>query len=452
MPAPVPQPQPGSPSYRSLARFFFPLAFQAASQSITYPLVAMVASQAPGGTVNLAGLAQSNSVMFILATLGAGLQTAGMVYGKSREGFESFKKVNRAVMLIVFCTQLIACIPPLAHLIFGRIIGLPPSIESPAYQAMLASLPLHIIFFMRNPYLVTLYNNRETAKAGGATFFRIIMTLLLAPLFCAGGLVGPVWAPVCLTLPVIVEMLMARHYARPYIQTLKPCEGCEPPRKRDIMLFNIPMAVGSLFLSISGLLIGAFMARAGEPERTLPAYYLALGLASPMTFAATRIQATVLAFPPSMDPHRRVLRFSCVVAMVLGLLPLLFTLPGLADLYYIRIQNLDPADLPLVRMTALFLVTMPFCVGFRAYTEGVAAHMKRPVTVLTGQAVYLGIMASTALFLLSLGTPGNLLAPIGLIVANFAAVGAMRISMYWDKQPDIPVPATRSSSEGSMES
>ena len=53
-------------SHWKLARFFIPLAIQAASQALSYPLVAMVASRGPGGPLNLAGLAQSTTVMFFL--------------------------------------------------------------------------------------------------------------------------------------------------------------------------------------------------------------------------------------------------------------------------------------------------------------------------------------------------------------------------------------------------
>lgn len=49
--------------YRDLTRFFVPLALQATAQSFSHPLVAMVASRRYGGPLNLAGLAQSGTVM-----------------------------------------------------------------------------------------------------------------------------------------------------------------------------------------------------------------------------------------------------------------------------------------------------------------------------------------------------------------------------------------------------
>ena len=44
---------------------------------------------------------------------------------------------------------------------------------------------------------------------------RIILTALLSPLFCVLGLVGPIWAVVCLTIPVALEALVSGVLAAP---------------------------------------------------------------------------------------------------------------------------------------------------------------------------------------------------------------------------------------------
>ena len=51
------------------------------AQGLTYPLVAIVASW-KGEPLNLAGLAQSNTLLFMLGTLGFGLVATGMVFEK----------------------------------------------------------------------------------------------------------------------------------------------------------------------------------------------------------------------------------------------------------------------------------------------------------------------------------------------------------------------------------
>jgi len=86
----------------------------------------MVASRGPGGPVNLAGLAQANIVMFFFGMFALSYVTTGMVFAKTREGYQKFKLVTLLTGLTVIIIQAILCTPTLAHLIFGEIISLPP--------------------------------------------------------------------------------------------------------------------------------------------------------------------------------------------------------------------------------------------------------------------------------------------------------------------------------------
>ncbi len=436
--------QPASPSNWSLTRFFVPLAIQAMSQALSYPLVAMVASRGSGGPLNLAGLAQSNTVMFFLGMIGINMVTTGMVYAKEREGYKKFQAVTLTIGLVVSSIQALLCIPALSHIIFGQIIGLPPSIENPAKITLLACIPLQFLFFSRIPYFVVMYNGKATGKASLATIGRIILTALLSPLFCNIGLVGPIWAVVCLTVPVVLEVVVSRIFAAPFLRNLQPSRE-RPPGAKDIIFFTLPLSVGGYFLSISALILGAFIARAPDPERILPIYYLALGLVNPVAYAGTRIQTIVLAFPPKSRHDRLTLRFSIVAGICLGLIPLLFILPGIIEVYYVKLQNLPPGDLQLVRLTALALVFLPLSVAIRAQSEGLAAWFKKPMTVLAGHAVFMAIIIVSGFSLLLAGAPGYLIGAVGLTLGSLASSATMRVFLGRAKEKPIPVGQTTTS-------
>ena len=172
----------------TLTRFFVPLAVQAASQALSYPLVAMVATRGAGGPLNLAGLAQANIVMFFFGMFAISYVTTGMVYAKTREGYQKFRLVTLLTGLVVITIQAILCLPPLSHLLFGKIIDLPPSIERPAHITFLISIPLQFLFFVRIPYFVVMYIGKATGKASLATIVRLMLTALLSPLLCILGL------------------------------------------------------------------------------------------------------------------------------------------------------------------------------------------------------------------------------------------------------------------------
>lgn len=422
-------------SQGELARFFVPLALQAASQSLTYPLVAMVASRGEAGPLGLAGLAQSNLVMFFLAMVGAGIPAAGMVFGRTREGWVSFARMNLLMGLSVAGLQAALCLPPVVHFLFGQVIGLPPSIEEPASRSLLGTVLLQLLFFLRNPYQTALLVARASGKASVATMGRIILTALMTLGFTLAGWVGVEAAVLCLTIPVGLEVLCSRLLAGPYVRSLPKGSG-GPPGLGQLLKFVLPLSAGGVVLALSGPILGAFMARAGEPERTLPVYYLAMGLASPMAFSASRIQSVVLAFPPLKDGMgEAVQRFSLKAGAFLGVIPLFFLVPPLSEMYYVFLQKLPLGDLSMLRVTALALAALPLCVALRSYKEGLAAWRKTPVAVLVGQVSHLCTLCILSTLTLYLGVPGHLIGPVGLVAGNLAAGRAIGFMLERGKNP-----------------
>jgi len=419
---------PPPPDMRRLTRFFLPLAVQAASQSLCYPLVAMVATRGPGGPLDLAGLAQSNTVLFFLGMFAISLVPTGMVFARTREGYRQFYRMSIAAGICATLAQGLLCLPGVSHLLFGRLIGLPPSIESPAQISLLASIPLQLLFFSRIPYFVVMYIGQATGIASLATIGRVVLTALLSPIFCLADWVGPIWAVVALTLPVGLEAVVSWAFARPFLKNQPAAQG-DLPRLRDILGFSMPLTVGGYFLSLATVILAAIMARAPEPERMIPVYYLALGLASPVAFGATRLQTIVLAFPPADRYRRQTLRFAVAAGSVLGLLPLFFILPGLDRLYYVGLQNLNPADLHWVRQTAIVLALLPLAVALRAQSEGLATWSKKPLFVLFGHAVFLITASAMGAAALGLGVSGCLIGAAGLPVGSLASSATMRLAL-----------------------
>jgi len=413
-----------APSTRRLTAYFVPLALQAASQSLSYPLIAMVAAHGEGGALNLAGVAQSNIVMFLIATLGGGLVTAGMVFARSRQGYVRFVAINNTLALATAVIQTALCIPAVGHLVFATLLGLPLSIERPAEQAFPFTILLNLLFYARNPYQVLLYNNAAAGRASMATFLRIGVTLALSPLFCSRGLVGPRWSMVCQAIPVALETFVSWWYSRPFAAALT--DGDVPAvSRRKILLFTLPLSLGGFLMTLSGMILGAVIARAGQPEHMLPVYYLAAGLANPAAYAASRVQNVVISFPPRSREDAQVFRFSLAAGGIMSFVPLIFLLPGLSHWYYLHVQRLPPVDLPLVYTTALLFIGFPITVALRCHREGLAALEHRTPTILAGDIAYIAALAVAASACLTLKVPGNVIGPLVVASSNLASVGML---------------------------
>ena len=425
---------PGGPvGYRELFRFYLPLAIQAASQALTYPLVAAIASHGEGGPLNLAGMAQAMAAMGLLGMLGAGLLTTGMVFGKTRAGFARFLQVNWLFTGIVVLLMGVLCIPPFAHFWFGVVLGLPASIERPAYLALIASLSLQTMFFIRNPYQACLYLHGATHLASIATITRIVGTVLLIPVFLFFGLVGPVWAVMAQALAVASEVFLSWFFARPYIRQLPPGRGV-PPTHKEMIAFTLPLSAGGFFLNISGVVITWAITRMPDPERMMQAYFLAGGLAGPAAFAASRVQTVVLTMLPRPGATSLLWRFTLLVGLLMSLAPLLVILPGLQDVYYVGLQRTPAELMPLVRISAVSLVLHPLMLALRGYLEGHAAFQKQPMAIMVSNILYFIALTGAALVCIALGVAGNLLPAVAFLAANIAAVITIRILIAHRKE------------------
>ena len=196
-------------------------------------------------------------------------------------------------------------------------------------------------------------------------------------------------------------------------------------------------------LSLSGFMLGAFVARAPNPEQMLPVYYIVFAAVSTIASSTIRIQTTTLAFyGKSAVGNRRIFIFTLATGIIMGLSHLILLHPSLINWYYIGLQNLSPADLPLVKITSWAMVLFAPALALRSYAEGLAAYHKKPMIVLTGQAVYLAMVGVVAFFALNIRVPGNLIGPLALFTANTLGALAILHAMRWERRPDLPVPET----------
>ena len=417
------------------AKFYVPLLIQAASQSLTYPLVASIVSHGKNGVVDLAAFAQGQAVMFMIGALGGGLLTTGMVFGRDADGFRQFTRLNLWVCGVLAVIQALACIHPIDKIVFHGLLGLAAPMDETAREVLFCCIPLQVLFFLRNPGLVALYNARESAAANWATLCRIALTALLTPLFVHMGWVGPLMGLLAMTGPVLVEAVLAQLLATPYIRQLRPAAEKTGGLKMQF-LFTMPLSFGGALLAVAGFMIGAFITRAAEPARMLPIHYVTMGLVNPVGFAAIRMQAVVLAFPPRDTRDHSVFWFALVAGFLLAFFPLVGQIPAVAQWYFGGIQNVPEADIPLATRAMLLVSVLPIIQSLRGHAEGLAAWRKRPNAILAGQAMNLASLVCTLFISLNLGVPGYLMGVIAILVAVTMTLATIRMGLVWADMED----------------
>ena len=423
-------------------RFFVPLFLQAASQSLTYPLVGVVVAHGLHGPAEFSAFSQGFMIMFLIGTLGFGLITTGMVYAKDLLGYLRFQKVNTLVMILISAIQVLLALPLPARLVFGSLLGLEGVQLEIARWSMLLGLPAQLGFLVRNGAQVLLYNDHATGLANLATILRILLTALLAPAFYALGLVGWTWGCVCLTLPVFIEsgamIWFARAYARRLPRLLR--DGERAPVAK-IFLFNIPLSLGGTLLSLSVFMLNAIINRVEDGPAMLAIHLVAIGLINPLSFGALRNQAVAIGFPQRDLSDQRTFLFALCSGLVLAALLLPLTIPAVGHWYFCSIQNLDEAHGALARQVLWWAIPFLVFQALRGNAEGLAAYRQRPNAVLAGQAVFFGTLVSVLIALFHFGVSGHLMGIIALLCASVATFLTIRLglALAWiEADPEFP--------------
>lgn len=408
-----------------VTRFYVPLLLQAFSQSLTYPLVAGIVTHGPFGVNALTAFSQGQMIMFMIGALGGGLVMTGMVFGTNRRGYLNLRRLNGILMVALLLLQCIPALPPLNRLVFEGFFALPPDLADLARWTLLLGVVMNGSFFLRNVPMVVLFNNLQSGKANTATFIRILLTMACAAVFPRIGLVGAYWGLLALTLGCIVEYIITWLYARPYVRTLLSEEGADAAAGESVATqfrFTLPLSLGGFLLMVSPLIVAAFVGRTENATDMLAIHYVTLGVANPVAYAALRMQAVAIEFPPEYKGDHRLLWFALAAGAVLGVIPFIFSLPHLGGWYFGSYQNVPPRILGTARLAVGIYSFICLIQVVRGRVEGLAAIRKRPDAVMAGQIGYTVALLTTLAILRPFGIAGWAMAVTAIFVAPaFAA-------------------------------
>lgn len=428
-------------SVGAVTRFYIPLLLQAFSQSLTYPLVAGIVTHGIFGVNGLTAFSQGLLIMFMIGAIGGGLVMTGMVFARTWYGYISFRRLNTVMMIVLLLLQCVPTIPPLDRYLFEGFFALPPELAETARQTLLFGVIMNGAFFLRNVPMVVLFNNYESGKANIATFIRIGVTLLCAALFPRFGWVGAGWGLCALTLGIVVELVVTWGYARAYVAALPNRPKEENANLNDTsssqivsmtwdqFKFTLPLSLGGFLLMLSPLIIAAFVGRTENAADMLAIHYVTLGVANPVAYAALRMQAVAIQFPPEYPTDRRLLIYAVAAGAILGLVPLAFSLPGLGDWYFGVYQNVPPRILETTKLAIGIYSFICMIHAVRGRIEGIAAARKCPKSVMAGQIAYTLGLFCTCVVLLPLACAGWTMAVTAIFVAPLCATAAIYVTM-----------------------
>ena len=423
-----------------VTRFYLPLLLQAFSQSLTYPLVAGIVTHGAGGVNSLTAFSQGQLVMFIIGAFGLGLITTGLVFAKTWYGYVSFRRLNALMMGSLLTLQAIVAVPPFSDWIFCGLFALPPELAESARITLMGSLVMNAAFFLRNVPMVVLFLNYDSEKANRATLVRIGVTLAFAATFPKLGLTGSAWGLFALTSGIVLETALTWVWARPYVKRLQgtreTMSGRAEPAAGEIVSltleqfrFTLPLSLGGFLLTLSPLVIAAFVGRSADAADMLAIHYVTIGLANPVAFAALRMQTVAIQFPPEHFRDRRLLVYAVAAGAILGLVPFAFSTPLVGNWYFGVYQNVPPRILDTAR-TAIGAYSF-ICIiqAVRGRVEGLVALSKRSSAIMASQIAYTTTLVAALSAMMPFGVAGWKMAVVSITVAPIAAASVLYVTL-----------------------
>ena len=384
-----------TPLYRVLF-FFLPLAVLAVSQSLTYPLVGSIVSRGRLGEQEFTAYAMGQQVLFFLGSVGFGLITTAMMFCRNRRGYRNFLRMNQGIALTAALLQGLACLPPFNRWVFGGILGLEGEMAVIARNSLALCIPLQYIFFLRNPYLGTLFVEKQSWMTNIATGIRIALAVVFARQFPVWHLTGYFWGVVANTIPVILETVVTYLFARPFLRRLpaEPAPGEPVATPGRQLRYTLPLSCGGTLLSLSPILVSTFLSRSPDPFTFRPIHFFVIGICNPISYSALKMQTVTVAFPPKTQGLRRIFAFGLVVGLILAALPLLASFSQtLTHAYFCVYQKLPESSLGMARTALAVTAVLPIVFALRGHAEGLAAVSFRTDIVMFGQILYFCALA-----------------------------------------------------------
>lgn len=415
-----------------MLRFFVPLALQSASQSLSFLLVASIVAHGHLQEQELAAYAQGQSIIWILGSIGSGLLTTCMVFGRSRTGMANFLRLNAGLMFAAVALELLCCVPPLDGVVFDGLLGLSGEKAWIARRTLLFCIPMQATLFVRNPYLAQLLVERRSGAANLATLARVALALALAPAMVRFGLTGHAWGTLAITLPIVLETWLTRRFALPGMRALDDAPGAETASVGEQLRFTIPLSFGGVMISATMLGTAYFLGHAPDAVAALPVHYVVTGLLNPVSFAALRMQSVTIAFAPGEGgvDRRAPGAFAAMVGAAMCLILLVPQIPALARLYFTGVQNLPPDLVGYARAALAIAAPIPLLQALKGHGEGLAALRRRPNAILADQAVYAAVYVGVISTVTRGGLlPGPVTGLLGITLAIAASLAALRVAL-----------------------
>ena len=348
---------------RTILTFWAPLAATWLMMAVEGPYVAAIIARLAEPTRNLAAYGVAFSFAFMAEAPITMMMTAANALVADRQSFVALRRFSTRLNLLLIAGMAVGVLPPVFHLVAGRLIGLPPDVERLTHAAtsLLVLWPGAIGY--RRFYQGLLVRHHMPRRVAYGTVIRMTtMSLIAAGLALATPLPGAVIGSLALGSGVLAEAAASRWMAREIVARLLAETETEGPgpTQREIARFYVPLALTSLLPIIVNPLVTFFLGHSRAPIESLAVMPVVTGFIFIFRSVAIAYQEVAVALARGEAGHERqiacvALQLAAVSALVVG--GILFT--PLGRIYFVEVSGLTAALAAFAAWPARVLALLP---------------------------------------------------------------------------------------------
>jgi hypothetical protein len=304
------------PFTRRALNLWLPASANLGVASILAPAINALLARTHDPEVSIAAFAIALGVIGVVALPQWRIQQLTLVFLNDHQALGNLRRFVLATAVVVGAISLLVALSPLAELILTGIFSAKGELLSQARAGLVALSPFPSLMVVRTHLHGSALRLGRARLVWLGTVIGAGGAVVITAVLLVGGLQGPVAAGWGTTIAATVETVVLLAVTRRLVRQELPersVSGADASLGA-ITRFFAPLVFAALLPAATTPLLNAALARAVEPEASIAAFAIALGLFQFITLLLWGAQPTVLALLGQGEAIGRVARLSIGVA------------------------------------------------------------------------------------------------------------------------------------------
>jgi hypothetical protein len=409
--------------------FWLPLAGTWLMMAFEGPFLAAIIARLADPRFNLAAHGVAVAFAILVEAPIIMIMTASTALVTDAPSFRKLRNFTYALNGIITASMLVVIAPPVFHLLFEDLMGLPGEVARLTHVALLILLPWPGVIGYRRFFQGLLIRAGLTRLVAYGTVVRLgTMTTTAVVLYTAFTFPGAYVGAAALSAGVCLESLATRFMARHTVRRLLATEGDNQPTAeslsyRRITHFYYPLALTSIMGLAVHPMLTFFMGRARFPVESLAVFPVVHALSFVFRALGLSYQEVVIALLGKDFEHFDELsRFAVGLGIATSVAMGLIAFTPLAHVWFVTISGLRPDLAAFAIVPARILTPYPALSVLLSFQRGLLVQGRHtgPITGATATEV-VGIAVAFVACSNGFGLVGVTAAMIAFVVGRTAS-------------------------------